>query len=152
MMYDAFVNILGFGQGEVWTTEGNKGVAVWHRPGQWQMSTSKELQFLPLFLKAAGWRTICQKFIGFIKIDRHHPNQPHFYLLILGVDPAYQGQGHGRELLKSFLGSCDAHRMPAYLETVNCDNVAMYERYGFRISEEFKLPFGGPVMWTMWRD
>ncbi|MDQ0466581.1 ribosomal protein S18 acetylase RimI-like enzyme [Caulobacter ginsengisoli] len=60
-----------------------------------------------------------------------HPHEPHWYLSMLGVDPARQGRGLGSALLKAGLARCDADGLPAYLESSNPKNVPLYERFGF---------------------
>jgi len=151
LVFEAFVDILGFGHGEVWTTDDHAGVAIWHQPGQWRMEFADLLRFLPLFVKAAGYATSWQKLIGLNKLGRRHPRYPHFYLLSLGVIPSRQEQGCARALLRPLLKRCDERRCPAYLETANERNIAVYERYGFELQETFDLPFGGPTIWTMRR-
>ena len=64
---------------------------------------------------------------------RYHPKEPHWYLPLLGVDPARQGQGLGSALLKHALAHCDAEGLPAYLESSNIKNVPLYERHGFEV-------------------
>jgi len=39
----------------------------------------------------------------------------------------------------------------AYLECSRESNISFYERFGFKVIEEHKLPCG-PMMWRMWRD
>ncbi len=60
-----------------------------------------------------------------------HPAEAHWYLPLIGVDPAHQGQGYGSALLTHTLQECDREHMPAYLESSNVKNVPLYERYGF---------------------
>jgi ribosomal protein S18 acetylase RimI-like enzyme len=67
------------------------------------------------------------------EMARYHPQGPHWYLPLLGVDPARQGQGLGSALLKHALARCDAERLPAYLESSNIKNVPLYERHGFEV-------------------
>lgn len=152
LVFDAFVNVLGFERGEVWTTDDQRGAAIWYQPGQWRMNASGLFGFLPLFLKAAGPARSWQKFIGLNKLERRHPPEPHFYLLTLGVAPSRQRQGYGRELLRPLLKRCDERRFPAYLETADDENIPIYERYGFTMQETFDLSFGGPTIWTMRRN
>lgn len=63
------------------------------------------------------------------------PGEPHYYLTIVGVDPFFQGQGIGGEVLKKL----DEMRTPAYpaaLDTENIKNVAYYERFGYRLTNK----------------
>jgi ribosomal protein S18 acetylase RimI-like enzyme len=62
-----------------------------------------------------------------------HPHEPHWYLSMLGVDPACQGRGYGSALLKAGLARCDADGLPAYLESSNPKNIPLYERFGFEV-------------------
>ena len=63
--------------------------------------------------------------------EQFHPKEAHWYLALIGVDPACQGQGYGAALLARSLQECDREHMPAYLESSNAKNVPIYARYGF---------------------
>jgi hypothetical protein len=60
--------------------------------------------------------------------------------------------GFGAALLRPMLERCDADGVPAYLEATSPRNRALYERHGFEVTEELKLPAGGPPIWLMWRE
>jgi len=66
------------------------------------------------------------------QLATHHPRGPHWYLPMIGVDPARHGQGYGAALMAHALGICDRAHAPAYLESTNPRNVTLYERHGFR--------------------
>lgn len=66
-------------------------------------------------------------------MDTFHPEEPHWYLSMLGVDPARQGRGLGSALLRHTLTLCDAEGLPAYLESSNPKNISLYERHGFEV-------------------
>jgi ribosomal protein S18 acetylase RimI-like enzyme len=83
---------------------------------------------------------------------RVHPQRPHWYLGGIGTDPPLQGSGIGTELMRSRLARCDAAGMPAYLESSKERNVPFYERHGFTVTRELRIPDGGPLLWLMWRD
>ena len=84
-------------------------------------------------------------------MEAHHPVAAHFYLWIVGVEPAEQGHGLGERLLAPVLAACDAELLPAYLESTNPRNVGFYRRLGFVVRDEFH-PEGGPLLTGMWRD
>ncbi|MFD8545330.1 GNAT family N-acetyltransferase [Streptomyces sp. NPDC059649] len=83
---------------------------------------------------------------------RHTPQEPHWYLALIGADPAAQGQGHGAALLRSGLAKADAAGLPAYLESSKPSNLPFYEHFGFTVRERLQLPDGGPELWAMWRE
>jgi GNAT superfamily N-acetyltransferase len=65
-------------------------------------------------------------------MSEHHPQGAHWYLPLIGVEPAAQGRGIGHVLMKPVLDRCDASGIPAYLESTNPRNLPFYERLGFR--------------------
>lgn len=67
------------------------------------------------------------------QIRSHHPEEPHWYLAAVGVDPARQGEGLGSAMIKEGLRLCDAQGLPAYLESSNPRNIPLYERHGFEV-------------------
>jgi ribosomal protein S18 acetylase RimI-like enzyme len=66
-------------------------------------------------------------------LAQYHPQTPHWYLAMIGVDPSRQGQGLGSALLKQALRRCDAEGAVAYLESSNPLNTPLYERHGFEV-------------------
>jgi ribosomal protein S18 acetylase RimI-like enzyme len=82
----------------------------------------------------------------------HTPREPHWYLAVIGADPAARGQGHGAALLRSGLAKADAAGLPVCLESSKPSNLPFYEHFGFTVREELRLPGGGPQLWAMWRE
>jgi ribosomal protein S18 acetylase RimI-like enzyme len=68
------------------------------------------------------------------QMDDAHPTFSHWYLPWFGVDGGRQGNGVGRELMRSCLEFVDQEHMPAYLETPNARNITFYERHGFEVT------------------
>ncbi|RSO40028.1 GNAT family N-acetyltransferase [Streptomyces sp. WAC 06725] len=81
----------------------------------------------------------------------HAPQEPHWYLAVIGADPAGQGQGHGAALLRSGLAKADAAGLPVYLESSKSANLPFYEHFGFTVLQEVQLPENGPTLWMMRR-
>lgn len=83
-------------------------------------------------------------------MDKFHPEDPHWYLSMIGVDPARQGRGLGSALLKHTLDIIDAEGSLAYLESSNPKNVPLYERHGFEVLGQI-APADFPGMTPMLR-
>jgi ribosomal protein S18 acetylase RimI-like enzyme len=81
----------------------------------------------------------------------HHPPVPHWYLAVLGTEPAAQGHGIGSEQMRETLEECDRQGTVAYLESSKETNIPFYERHGFRVDGEIKPP-GCPTLWAMTRN
>ncbi len=69
----------------------------------------------------------------FEQMGLYHPDAPHWYLPLIGVDPIHQGKGLGSALMQQALVQCDRDHTPAYLESSNPRNVPFYERHGFEV-------------------
>ena len=73
-----------------------------------------------------------QNIFAFVEqMDRYHPSEPHWYLPMIGVDPAKQGNGYGSALLKHVLERCDGEGKLAYLEASSAKSILLYQRHGF---------------------
>jgi GNAT superfamily N-acetyltransferase len=125
--------------------------ALWDPPGRRRVSAAAQLRQLPGLLRVLGTRTY-GVLRGLGEIERSHPIDPHWYLAVLGTDPPAQGRGLGSALLMSRLSRCDDRRFPVYLESSKERNVPYYERFGFRVTGEIRVPGGGPRLWAMWRN
>ncbi|MDT5189263.1 MAG: hypothetical protein QOI28_1514 [Mycobacterium sp.] len=130
------------------------GAALWDPPGKWQTSRIDELRAMPGLLLAFGASLRRGLEVGEL-MKEAHPEEPHWYLAVIGSDPAVRGKGFGQALMRSRLDRCDAEHAPAYLESSNPHNVPYYERFGFEVTGEIKLPARdgtpGPSLVPMWR-
>ena len=77
---------------------------------------------------------------------RYHPQEPHWYLPFIGVEPIRQSNGLGGALLAAQLAKCDAARLPAYLESTNPRNRPLYQRHGFEALAEIKVGTCPPIV------
>jgi GNAT superfamily N-acetyltransferase len=124
------------------------GAAVWFPPGT---PLGTEVSVLPGYLRAFGRRFATASQFQSAAVRIHPREQPHWYLAVIGVDPAQHGHGIGAALLRSRLRRCDEERLPAYLESSNPENVPIYQHFGFHVTGTLGLPEGAPVVSTMWR-
>ncbi len=125
--------------------------ALWDPPNQWQETRWAQLAQMPEFISVLGLRSVRGRAVQ-ETMKRVHPEEPHWYLAVIGSDPTVRGRGFGQVLMRSGLQRCDAECCPAYLESSKPENVPYYERFGFRVTAEITLPDGGPPLWPMWRD
>ena len=87
-----------------------------------------------------------------LSLEARHPSgPPHYYLAVLGTDPAQQGQGLGSALLAPVLERCDADGVGAFLESSKERNLAFYGRHRFEVVGDYQVP-DGPKLWFMWRE
>lgn len=99
----------------------------------WQESTSTLLLLFPVNMWLCGWSISTYKEYSKMhhEMQQLHPTTPHWYLAMLGVDPAYQRQGLGRVVMEDPMRECDEKKMEMYLESSNPVNISFYQRLGF---------------------
>jgi GNAT superfamily N-acetyltransferase len=85
-------------------------------------------------------------FALFDEMARIHPIEPHWYLPLIGVQPAQQGHGLGATLLRPVLEECDATHLPAYLEATSAKSLPLYKRHGFEVVGEIKVGDCPPIV------
>lgn len=135
---------------EVYTTEALDGAAFWNPPGTFPLGGWANARMGLTMAGLLGWR-LPSRTPGLLYFDRHHPRAPHWYLQILGTEPARQGGGVATALLAPVLERCDRDGLPVYLEASKERNVPFYARFGFTVTDEMHVP-GGPPLWAMWRE
>jgi GNAT superfamily N-acetyltransferase len=149
LMFNLMLQTVHLARDACYTTEGVVGGALWVPPGRWRLV--QQLRLLPGMIRVFG-RELPRAQRGLAVMDAGHPRKPHWYLDSLGVEPEWQGKGLGSALMQPVLERCDRERMPAYLNAGSARSRDLYRRHGFVVSEEFKLPEGGPPLWRMWRE
>jgi len=133
------------------STDDGLAAACWLPPDRWRLSAGQRVRLLPRLATVMG-RDLPRFATGVRAIEGRHPREPHWYLPVVGVEPSAQGGGRGSALLRHVLARCDADRTPAYLEATSERSRALYLRHGFEVTEELRLPGGGPPLWPMWRE
>jgi GNAT superfamily N-acetyltransferase len=133
-------------------TDAGESAAVWIPPGGTELAEEVEAEVEPLLGDLVGPRA-GEVMELLARFDAAHPrDEPHFYLSLLGTDPAHAGHGLGMALLAETLERIDQEGMPAYLESSNPANNHRYERHGFAKVGEFFPPGSDIPVTTMWRD
>lgn len=135
-----------FAHETAWTTTDAAGASLWLPSGVHPDGDA---------IEAAAFGTIDaskhEDLTGVLEqMDDFHPEEPHWYLAIIGVDAAQQGRGLGAALMEPALERCDEEGLIAYLESSNPANISLYQRHGFEVIGEIR---GGdaPVVTPMRR-
>lgn len=147
--------LYGHKYGEVYTTGATvEGDAVWLPPGETNLPMLRMAQAGMLIAPFKLGFSPFRRFLGVMNTFEalHHRDMPerHWYLMILGVEPARQGQGIGGALIAPIVARADAEGLPCYLETAKARNVAFYTRHGFEVIVEDDIRDGFHY-WTMKR-
>jgi ribosomal protein S18 acetylase RimI-like enzyme len=113
------------------------GVALWLPPGA-------ELDHVAIDASLPAGRE-AEIAAVFEELASYHPSEPHWYLPLIGVDPAYQRKGYGAALLEETLRRCDRDHIAAYLESTNPVNIALYQRHGFKLQGTVQVGSSPPL-------
>jgi len=81
----------------------------------------------------------------FEQMAAFRPAEPHWYLPLIGTDPAKQGNGYGSALLRHALAICDRQKLAAYLEATSARNVPLYQRHGFAALGTIQVGTSPPI-------
>ena len=73
------------------------------------------------------------------KCHKENTQGPHWYVAVMAVDPSAQGAKHCSRLMRAVCAQADADGIPAYLDCSGPRNKTIYERFGFRCVNTYKL-------------
>jgi ribosomal protein S18 acetylase RimI-like enzyme len=118
------------------------GAALWLRPG-----VHPDEQALGEIVERTVAASIRDDALTiFEQMAKYHPTEPHWYLPLIGVDPAHQGKGYGAALMTFALQECDREHLPAYLESTNPRNISLYQRHGFKVLGTIQVGTSPPLV------
>jgi len=132
-----------FTEGTARHVENFAGAALWLPPGRElddaaigaSLPPGRESEFAAVFEAMAAY----------------HPQEPHWYLPLIGVDPARHRSGCGAALLQDTLRRCDQDHVAAYLESTNPANITLYQRHGFELRGTIQVG-SSPPLFPMFRS
>jgi ribosomal protein S18 acetylase RimI-like enzyme len=141
----AFTSAFGggaFAHNSAHCTEDRSGVALWLPPG---VHPDEDV------LGALIERTVPPSVSGDLfktleAMSEYHPDRPHWYLPLIGVDPVRQGNGYGSALMAHAVGQFDRDQCVAYLESTNPRNISLYRRHGFDALGEIEVGTSPPLV------
>jgi len=120
--------------------------AVWHDP----FSAPDNVALADFLDESMAPRRKADAFAVFAQMSACHPQEPHWYLPLIGVIPTMQRRGHGSALMRQALRLCDQTGMPAYLEATARRSVPFYKSFGFQVSGEIVVG-DCPILYPMVR-
>jgi ribosomal protein S18 acetylase RimI-like enzyme len=131
--------------GEVYASSAKmEGISAWLPPGKAPFGGLQIIRTVPLSVLFRFGRQGARRMWGYGRyVDNLHRKlvpYPHWYLQIIGVDPAYQGQGFSNQLVRPMLKRIDREHLPCFLETNTDKNAAIYQRFGFEVVSKDKIP------------
>jgi len=154
-MFGYLINKLGLPGEDVWTADDYSAAALWVPPARADLKQPwwDEILMIPTIVAFTGLGGFGRVDAFRKSADKHHPkDKPHYYLMTIGVDPRFQGQGLGSAILDATLAGIDAQGLPSYLESSNEKNVPLYKRHGYVVTSEFRPQPEAPPLWGMWRE
>ena len=141
---------LGLPYGACDVTTGCEAVALWRPPGAWHIPLHQYITNGAALIDVFGFGGALHVMNTMDFVEKRHPKEPHWYLQVLGTDPARQGKGYGGVAIRRQLALADAAAKPCYLESSKDSNIPIYKNFGFEVTGELTLP-NGPTIWPMWR-
>ena len=126
-------------------------VTLWRAPGHPAVGTWPMLRSAIPMIHALGFSTRRALAVA-AATEAHHPARRFWYLHFAAVDPAHQGKGLGTGMIRAGLKRVAGSALPAYLETATERNLSIYQALGFEVIDEWRVPHGGPLFWSMLRQ
>jgi GNAT superfamily N-acetyltransferase len=135
-------------------TDGTWGISVWSLPLDVRQTARKSKAKHQALTEAMG--DACARCFRAISASMapHEEAlglQDHWYLSILGIAPAVQGQGLGGQLIGSVLAEADAIGAPSYLTTFTPRNIGFYKKHGYIEAGRFPEPVTGSDFYVLTR-
>ena len=149
---DVFADFMGifgglaFDHGEAYSIADGAGIALWLPPGVHE----DEEALQELMMRTVAPEKLAEMGENMEQMASYRPDEDYWYLAVLGVDPAAQGQGLGRQLLDHKLAEIDAAGTASFLDSSNPLNVSLYRRHGFNALDVVNVG-GKPVLTPMLR-
>jgi hypothetical protein len=142
--FPSFANAIGgnaFAHGSAYYIANYSAAALWLPP-----NVQPDIEQLNALLESTGSEN-AKKYgpLLFEKMNSYHPNEPHWYLPLLGVDPFHHGKGLGSALMQRAIVKCDLDNKLAYLESSNQKNIPFYELQGFEVLGTVQVETSPPI-------
>ena len=145
----------GVSTATAWVTDDVGAVAVWEPPpgapgttplpADVRSALDRELPYL-----SAGRTTVVAETNALVTAAR--PDDPHWWLLHLGVRPSSRRQGLAAAVLAPVLVRCDAEATPAAAAVFTWANVRFLRGFGFEVSTTTRTADDDLPLWVLVRQ
>jgi len=130
-----------FKQGTAYVSADFTGAALWLPPGVHPNGEAVE----KVFRDTSKPEHLNDLLGTFGKMDQWRPQEPHWHLPLIGVEPNAQGKGLGGALMPHTVARCDQEEALAFLQSTSSRNISLYERHGFEVIGEVQVGAGPQV-------
>jgi GNAT superfamily N-acetyltransferase len=127
--------------GKTYVSIDNKACALVMYPDKKRVTAKSILWDIQFILKSIGIGNIKKALKREATINKFHPQIPFTYLWFIGTEPSVQGNGIGTALMKEIISDSEKLNRPIYLETSTQKNIPWYEKFGFKIYQEFDFGY-----------
>ncbi len=125
--------------GKVYISNDNKAACIVLFPNKKKVTIESILWDLKLAIKCIGLKRVPAVMKRESLVKKNHPKEDFIHLWYIGVDPKYQNQRIGSNLLKKVL--IEDTSKPYYLETSTLSNLTFYQKIGFKIINKIDLGY-----------
>jgi ribosomal protein S18 acetylase RimI-like enzyme len=125
--------------------------ALWEKPDKDSENDSSFSGAIAAAVTVLGEQWLSDRLVNLGPLFEAKPETKHWYLSFIGTRPEARGKGLASTLITEITETCDKDKIPAYLESSNPENVALYEKHGFEVTGEVTLK-NGPIVPLMWRE
>lgn len=127
--------------GDVFLSEDKKACALVLYPDKKKTTLKSILLDVKLIFSCIGIENIKKALARESKIKQLQPKDRMYYLWFIGVEPQYQNEGIGSDLLDDIIRDSDHKERPIYLETSTLKNLPWYKKFGFQVYNELDLSY-----------
>ncbi len=127
--------------GDVFLSDDKTACALIVYPDKKKTTLKSALLDAKLILRCVGFNNIKKTLAREALIKKIQPKELMSYLWFIGVDPEYQNNGTGSNLLSSLIEYSTHRNRPIYLETSTVKNLPWYKKLGFEIYNEQDLSY-----------
>lgn len=126
----------GVNFGKIYLSKDQKTCAITLLPSKKKTTLKSILWDIKLVFGCMGISNVKKVLKREGEIKKYHPDFDFLHLWYIGVDPNFQGQAKGTEMMARIIYDAKELGLPIYLETSNERNFPFYEKLGFKMISE----------------